>query len=258
MTATSDQPWPEGIGPRATGVGPTAEPGSRLGSGPTSDDDSKEVAQEQAAQLKGHAGEAGQQVLSTASDQATDVATDARAQAQDLLGHVRGELGAQASTQRDKAVQGLRSLATQLRSMAEGGEQSGTATQLAQRGSQTSEQAAKFLAEREPSELVEEVRSFARRRPAAFLLGATIAGVVAGRLTRGMRSASSEDAQATPHLEPASHRGAAAGSPTRLPAETGLSGDVTAPSGKAPSDDGLGRHSSAENPGYSDIGPVGR
>lgn len=181
MTTTSDRPWPDGTGPDA----------------PT-----REVAQKQAVQVKDHAADAGQQVLDTAKDQAIDVATDAKAQAQDLLGRARGELGAQASTQRDRAVQGLHSLATQLQSMAESGEQSGPATQLARQGSQTSDQVAKFLAEREPSQLVEEIRCFARRRPGAFLLGAAMAGVVAGRLTRGVKSASSEDAQEAPHTEP--------------------------------------------------------
>jgi hypothetical protein len=152
--------------------------------------------------VEDHATDAGQQVLETAKDQAIDVATDAKAQSQHLLDRARAELDAQASTQRDRAVQGLRSLATQLQSMAEsGGEQSGTATQLAHQGSQTSEQVARFLAEREPSQLVEEIRGFARRRPAAFLLGAAMAGIVAGRLTRGVKSAS-EHAQAAPHSEP--------------------------------------------------------
>lgn len=180
MTTTSDRPWPDGTGPGA----------------PT-----KDVAHEQAAQVKDHASHAGEQVLDTAKDQAIEVATDAKAQARDLLGRARGELGTQASTQRDRAVQGLQSLATQLQSMAESGEQSATATQLARQGSQTTEQVATFLAERDPSQLVEEIRCFARRRPAAFLLGAAMAGVVAGRLTRGVKAASSEDAQEAPHAQ---------------------------------------------------------
>jgi hypothetical protein len=190
MTTTSDRPWSDGPGPGA----PSAA---------TRGDDTKEVAQEQAAQVKDRATEAGQQVVDTAKDQAIDVATDAKAQAVHLLDRARGELGTQASAQKDRAVQGLKSLATQLQSMAEsGGEQSGAATRLARQGSQTSEQVAGFLAERDPSQLVEEIRGFARRRPAAFLVGAAMAGIVAGRLTRGVKS-TSESAQAAPHTEPA-------------------------------------------------------
>lgn len=189
MTTTSGRSWSDGTGP---GAPYAAMPG----------DDTKEVAQEQAAQLTDHAAEAAQQVVESAKDQAVDVATDAKVQAQHLLDSARGELGAQASTQKDRAVQGLQSLATQLQSMAEsGGEQSGTATQLARQGSQTSERVARFLAERDPSQLVEEIRGLARRQPAAFLLGAAVAGIVAGRLTRGVKSAS-EHAQAAPHTAP--------------------------------------------------------
>jgi hypothetical protein len=208
MTTTSDRPWPDGTGRDVPYATPTEEPGSRAAGGATSADDTKEVAQEQAGQLKDHATDAGRQVLGTAKDQAIDVATDAKAQAQHLLDRAQGELGAQANTQKDRAVQGLQSLATQLRSMAEGGgEQSGTATQLARQGSLTSDQIAKFLAERDPSQLVEEIRGFARRRPAAFLIGAAIGGVVAGRLTRGVKTASSEHAQTGPHTEPTRHGG---------------------------------------------------
>lgn len=48
------------------------------------------------------------------------------------------------------------------------------------------------LQNREPAELLDEVRSFARRKPGLFLLGAAAAGVLAGRLTRGIQAAHSD------------------------------------------------------------------
>jgi hypothetical protein len=39
---------------------------------------------------------------------------------------------------------------------------------------------------------VDEVQSFARRRPGVFLALAAAAGLVAGRLTRGIKAASSD------------------------------------------------------------------
>ena len=42
---------------------------------------------------------------------------------------------------------------------------------------------------REPGYLVDQVRAYARRRPGMFLLGAAVAGVVAGRLTTGVVAA---------------------------------------------------------------------
>ena len=45
------------------------------------------------------------------------------------------------------------------------------------------------LQTRDPAELLDEVRSFARRKPGIFLLGAAAAGIVAGRLTSGVKAA---------------------------------------------------------------------
>jgi hypothetical protein len=69
------------------------------------------------------------------------------------------------------------------------------------------------LEQREPGDLVAEVRRFAQRRPGAFLVGALLAGVAAGRLTRGVIAASSDksDAEQPVSLE--------YGSPMPTPAE---------------------------------------
>ena len=50
---------------------------------------------------------------------------------------------------------------------------------------------------REPTELLDDLRSFARRRPGMFLAGSVIAGVVVGRFLRGSREA----AQTSSHGE---------------------------------------------------------
>jgi hypothetical protein len=57
---------------------------------------------------------------------------------------------------------------------------------VARQAADRADRVADWLGEREPGDLVEEVRSLARRRPGAFLLGAALAGVVVGRLTRGV------------------------------------------------------------------------
>jgi hypothetical protein len=48
------------------------------------------------------------------------------------------------------------------------------------------------LQNREPAELLEEIRSFARRKPGMFLFGAAAAGILAGRLTSGVKAAHSD------------------------------------------------------------------
>ncbi|WP_049797294.1 hypothetical protein [Kribbella flavida] len=68
--------------------------------------------------------------------------------------------------------------------MAEHG--SGWGAQLARHGADWTNQAAEFLDGRELSDVLEDVRDMARRRPGRFLLGAVAAGVVAGRMTRAM------------------------------------------------------------------------
>ena len=69
---------------------------------------------------------------------------------------------------------------------------------------------------------MEEVRRFARRRPGAFLAGSLVAGVVAGRLTRGAKAAqdSTESSAQTGAASPSgagSPSGALAGASRRDP-----------------------------------------
>jgi hypothetical protein len=131
------------------------------------------------------AGAAGQRVAETASDQGAQVAREARAQARDLLGQARDQVTEQARSTQSQAADGLHSLAGELREMADGGERQGVASDLAAEAADRLGSLADWLGRREPGDLVDEVRRLARRRPGAFLIGAAVAGVLAGRLTRG-------------------------------------------------------------------------
>ena len=77
---------------------------------------------------------------------------------------------------------------------ANGNKNQGVATDLARQAADRAGQAASWLQDREPEDLLEDVRAFARRRPGAFLGIALAAGVVAGRLTRGIKAAGDDDA----------------------------------------------------------------
>jgi hypothetical protein len=131
------------------------------------------------------AGAAGQRVAETASDQGAQVAREARAQARDLLGQARDQVTEQARSTQSQAADGLHSLAGELREMADGGERQGVASDLAAEAADRLGSLADWIGRREPGDLVDEVRKLARRRPGAFLIGAAVAGVLAGRLTRG-------------------------------------------------------------------------
>lgn len=143
------------------------------------------AAREEAGQLKETSADAARQVAGTVKEKASDVTSDVRQQTQRLAGQTRDQLVDQASQQKERATQSLRSVGEELRGMAEHGG-SGLGTQLAQHGAKFTDQAADFLQQHEPGDLLDEVRGYARRKPGTFLLVAVAAGVVAGRLTRAL------------------------------------------------------------------------
>ena len=148
-----------------------------------------DVAKDEAANVGNSAREAGSHVAQSATDQAKQVVSETGRQARDLLGEAKGQVREQASTQQHQAAQQLRAVAGELSEMAAKGGQSGLATQVAQEAAERVRGVASWLDQREPGDLLDGVRDFARRHPGTFLVGAAVAGVVAGRLTRGLTSA---------------------------------------------------------------------
>jgi hypothetical protein len=149
-----------------------------------------DIARDEAADVGQHAREAGSQVAQTAADQARQVVAETGRQARDLLGEAQGQARAQASTQQQMAARQLRTVADELHEMVANGGQSGLATEVARQAADRVDGAASWLEQREPGDLLESVRDFARRRPGAFLAGAAVAGLAAGRLTRGLAGGS--------------------------------------------------------------------
>jgi ElaB/YqjD/DUF883 family membrane-anchored ribosome-binding protein len=190
MTHSIDTPFPP---PPATGTGVTAGSTTTGTSTGTSSPATSDVAKDEARNVGQTAAEAGSQVASTAADQAKQVAQETRAQAQDLVQQGRTQLRQQAATSQQKAASGLQGIASQLRSMVDGNAPApGPARDLVEQGTAKVEEFAGWLQNREPAELLDEIRSFARRRQGTFLLGAALAGVVAGRLTSGVKAAHSD------------------------------------------------------------------
>src|SRR3712207_2305541 len=180
MTHSIDAPFPP---PPSTGTGATSATSgttattttttTSTGSPSTSD-----VAKDEARNVGQTAAQAGSQVASTAADQAKEVAYETQRQAQDLLHQGRQQLRQQTVAQQQKAATGLSSLAQELRGLADGSSQGapGPARDLLQQASGYVDRFADRLQNREPADLLEDVRAFARRRPGAFLLGAAVAG----------------------------------------------------------------------------------
>ncbi|SDY87588.1 hypothetical protein SAMN05660209_03929 [Geodermatophilus africanus] len=200
MTHSIDSPFPP---PPSTGSGATSGAStvsttttSQTTSGSPSTTD---VAKDEARNVGQTAAQAGSQVASTAADQAKEVVGEAKNQAQDLVQQGRQQLRQQTVAQQQKAAGGLTSLAQELRGLADGSSQGapGPARDLLQQASSYVEQFADRLQNREPADLLDDVRAFARRRPGTFLLGAALAGVLAGRLTSGVKAAHSDGPSST-------------------------------------------------------------
>jgi hypothetical protein len=161
--------------------------------GDSTDSTAKEHAQAVAKDAK----DSTKNVASTAASEAKDVANTARTQLRQLVDQLGGEASQQASGQTQRAVQGLRSLGGELSGMAENSQgESGMAADLARQGASRLHNAADWLDGREPGDILEEVRSFARRRPGAFIAGAALLGLVGGRMTRGLTADSGSDTPA--------------------------------------------------------------
>jgi hypothetical protein len=142
------------------------------------------------------ASDAGQHVAGVAKDQAANVAGQTKREAKDLLNQGRSQLKDQTSQQQQKAAQSVRSLSDELRGMADQAP-SGTASDLVQEVARRASDVAQWL-EREPTEVLEDVKGFARRRPGAFLAIALGAGVVVGRLGRSLQAEHSDQQSGTP------------------------------------------------------------
>ena len=157
-----------------------------------------DVAKDQAGNVASTAAQAGSQVASTAADQAKQVTQETKRQAQDLIQQGRSQLQEQARSGQQRAGEGLSGIAQQLRTMVEGGGEtpSGPAADLVRQAGDKLEELAGWVQAREPGDLVDEVRAYARRKPGMFLLGAALAGVVAGRLTTGVVAAHKDSSSA--------------------------------------------------------------
>jgi hypothetical protein len=149
------------------------------------------VAKGQAKEVGQEGANAAQHVAQTAASEAKNVAAEAGSQAKNLVSGLGSDLKSQAGAQQQKATEGLRSVSDELRSMADKSDNKMVAN-LVQQASQRTGAVAGWLENREPADLLEDVKIFARRRPGAFLAIAAGAGLVVGRLTRGLTGAQSD------------------------------------------------------------------
>jgi hypothetical protein len=209
----------------------------------------KEQAQEKAQQVAGTAADEGRNLAATAKDEAAAVAGEAQTQVRNLMSEATTEIQDQTRTQQRRLAGTVRSFAEDLQNMA--ADQSGMASDVARQVADRAQSLAGHLEGREPSDLLGDVRDFARRRPGTFLLGALAAGVVAGRLTRAAQAAKSESDTSTV-TSPVTTAGNASGTST-FPAQPGFAADVTSPAEPLSG----GAHAAPSGSGFGTTGDVG-
>jgi hypothetical protein len=130
------------------------------------------------------------EVGKTAGEEFKNVTGEAAAHVRNLADEARTQVEEQTRSQRDRLVSTLSTFSDDLDSMRQDGSGSqGMAADVVRVVSERSRALSQRLEGRETRELLADVRSFARRRPGAFLLGSLATGLVAGRLLRGAKDA---------------------------------------------------------------------
>jgi hypothetical protein len=161
---------------------PYANRSTSSGQGTTGSGDMKERAVETVAEVDAGA----MHVAGVAGEEVKGVAHDTKRAARGFFDETRAQLSDQASTQQRRAAGALRGTSDELQGLASGTAtgSGGMATSAVRAVGEQTRRVADWLEQREPEDLVYEVRSFARRHTGAFLTIAVGVGVIAGRLTR--------------------------------------------------------------------------
>ena len=133
-------------------------------------------------------------VAETAKDEAKPSPQEVKYQAKDLYAQTQRELKDQAKVQQQRVAAGCTRSATNCDSMTANAENPGFGRRPGAPGCRGGSRAPRsWLGDRDPSAVLAEVKSFARRKPGTFIIGAAILGIVAGRLTRALAANASDE-----------------------------------------------------------------
>ena len=193
----TENQWPE-----ASARSPLDQYGNAAPTDPSAEPETyvtkKDAAKEETSKIAGQAAGAAHNVAQTAKSEVGNVASEAKSGAKDLLHQAKSGLGSQAGAQQQKAASGIRTISSQLHTMADAPEQKGIASDLIREAADRTSSVASWVEGKDPRELLEDVQSFARRKPGTFLLLAAGAGILVGRLARGLQPAPAPQAAIPP------------------------------------------------------------
>lgn len=161
----------------------------------TSTTDRAQEAASRAQEAASTAADEGKHVASVAMEEAVQVAAEAKEQVRGVMDDAMTQIQEQGQVQRDRLVETLRSLSTDLERMAQQSSATSLASDVARQVADRSRELSSRLDGRDPNEILDDVRAFARRKPGVFLLGAVVAGVAVGRLARGAKEATGNPTQ---------------------------------------------------------------
>lgn len=181
----------------------------------------KDEAQHQAQQVAQDAKAQAKDLGQTAQREAGQLKDEAVQQVKSLAGTVQGQVGDQAVSQQERVAGQVRSYTDDLHRLVSGEQpQSDAVRQAVTAVADRAESLTQRLETASPADLLDDVRGFAARKPGTFLALALGAGLVAGRLTRGLRDADQDGATDV-------RRTAAQRAPQRALEPQGVQSDVT-------------------------------
>lgn len=150
-----------------------------------------------AADVQNTAVEKGRDVVDTAKSEAGELVHEAKTQGRRLFNDSVGELRTQADSVQNRIADAVQSLTDELGSMASASDANGPVADLVRSGQQYGDRAASWLRDNDVDQALSGVRRYAARNPWTFMAVAAGAGLLVGRLARGLRDASTDDDRRT-------------------------------------------------------------
>lgn len=135
--------------------------------------------------------ETAQAVKDEAMTQTRAVADTAMQQGRAVMADIGEQVNRQLGDSQNRLAQRLGELSQEFDQASAGGD--GQVSSLAGEAAWRTRQAAQWLEQSSPTDVLEAISDFARRRPLTYLAACATAGLVFGRLTRGLVSAMKDD-----------------------------------------------------------------
>ena len=155
---------------------------------PSKKDVAAESGKVEAQQLKNEAAGSGRRVKETAKEQAVAAKDEAMGQAHDLWGRLKEDLQGYVGPQQERLASTVRSVSDEVDAISQGKKpETEYVSGLLGNASGTVNSLASSLENKDPQQLLGDVRRFAARRPGTFLAIAAGIGLLAGRATRSAK-----------------------------------------------------------------------